>query len=150
MNYTRAPDRLQRSRKDHVIAGVCAGIADYLGVDTVLVRLVFALLFFSGVSILLYVALWIIMPEEPPVGDATLDRQLAEPQMIDADGRTPRARNQRFVVFAGTALIGWGMLLLLREFNVPGLGWVQGEVLMPLAVIAIGIALLLRKRPREE
>ena len=47
------------SSDERVIAGVCAGIAQTLGVDATLVRLVFALLALAGgAGILLYLALW--------------------------------------------------------------------------------------------
>jgi len=45
-----------------VLGGVCAGIADALGIDTFIPRLIFVLLFLSGGSgIAIYVILWIIM-----------------------------------------------------------------------------------------
>ncbi|MGZ4154695.1 MAG: PspC domain-containing protein, partial [Actinomycetota bacterium] len=48
--------RLTRSRANRIIAGVCAGLADYLGVDRVLVRIVFVVLAFgAGAGIALYV-----------------------------------------------------------------------------------------------
>jgi signal transduction histidine kinase len=50
----------QRSERDRVVAGVCGGIADALGVDPTLVRLVFAFLSLAGgAGILLYLALWV-------------------------------------------------------------------------------------------
>lgn len=64
------PTRLVRSRSDTMIAGVAGGIASYLGVDPVFVRLVFVLLGFSGVGIALYLILWLIMPLERTTGDA--------------------------------------------------------------------------------
>ena len=56
--------QLYRSESDKMIAGVCAGLAQYFGVDTAIVRLVFVLAVLSGVSPLVYVLLWIIMPTE--------------------------------------------------------------------------------------
>lgn len=57
--------RLMRSN-DRVLAGVCAGIADYLGFDPTMVRIAYAFLTlftcFSG--ILFYIVLWIVMPEK--------------------------------------------------------------------------------------
>jgi phage shock protein C len=56
--------RLTRPINDRMIAGVCSGLAQYLNVDVTIVRLVFVLaLFFSGVGPLVYIALWIVMPE---------------------------------------------------------------------------------------
>jgi len=57
---------LQRSRDDRMIAGVCGGLADWLGWDPTLVRILFVLVsFFSAAfpGILIYVILWILMPE---------------------------------------------------------------------------------------
>ena len=58
--------RLYRSRKSQVVAGVCAGLAEYFNVDANLVRLVFAVVavFTAGVGVLLYLAAWVILPEE--------------------------------------------------------------------------------------
>jgi phage shock protein C len=58
--------RLYRSRDDQMIAGVCAGLAEYLDVDPVLVRLAMVLFTLAGGSgIIIYIIAWIIMPERP-------------------------------------------------------------------------------------
>ena len=55
--------RLMRSETDRMIAGVCGGLAEYLNVDPVLVRLAFVVLgLASGVGLVLYVLLWLLMP----------------------------------------------------------------------------------------
>lgn len=57
--------RLYRARDGRVVAGVCAGLAAYLGVDPTLVRLGFALVtVFGGLGVLLYLCAWIVIPEE--------------------------------------------------------------------------------------
>lgn len=57
--------RLHRSRKGQMIAGVCAGLAEHFGVDVNLVRLGFAVFtIFFGVGVLIYLAAWVILPEE--------------------------------------------------------------------------------------
>jgi len=57
--------RLYRSRKGQLIAGVCAGLAEHFGIDVNLVRLAFAVFtIFFGVGVLIYLAAWIILPEE--------------------------------------------------------------------------------------
>ena len=56
--------RLVRVREDRMVFGVAAGVADYLNIDPVLVRLLFVLLFFaSGWGALIYIVLAIVMPE---------------------------------------------------------------------------------------
>ncbi|HKB30784.1 MAG TPA: PspC domain-containing protein [Streptosporangiaceae bacterium] len=57
--------QLHRSREGRIVAGVCAGLADYFGVDANLVRLVFAALtFLAGMGVLLYLVAWLIIPEQ--------------------------------------------------------------------------------------
>ena len=57
--------RLFRSQ-DSIIAGVCAGLAEYFGLDTSLVRIgTLILILFGGLSIWAYIILWIVIPEEP-------------------------------------------------------------------------------------
>ena len=63
--------RLTRSNTDRVIAGVCGGIANYLNVDPALVRLGFVLLvWLGGLSPLVYLVLWAVLPTENMVGQA--------------------------------------------------------------------------------
>lgn len=58
--------KLYRSRKDRVFAGVCGGIAEYLGIDSTVIRLItFLLIVPGGLSIWVYIALAIIIPSEP-------------------------------------------------------------------------------------
>ena len=58
------PKRLYRSSKHRVIAGVCGGIAEYLDVDPVVVRLIWILFtLFYGVGLLFYIIAWLIVPE---------------------------------------------------------------------------------------
>ncbi len=67
--------RLYRSRGDRRVAGVCAGIADYLGVDVSLVRIawvVFAIA--GGPGVLLYIIMAAIVPEEPEFVQATAEK----------------------------------------------------------------------------
>lgn len=61
-----ASKRLCRSRQNRTLAGVCGGIAEYLGWDPTLVRvawIVFVLL--GGSGVLAYLILWLVMPESP-------------------------------------------------------------------------------------
>ncbi len=56
--------RIMRSSTDRMIGGVCGGIGNYLGVDPTLVRIGFVLLTLAGVSPLLYVVLWVVLPSD--------------------------------------------------------------------------------------
>ena len=60
-----AINQLRRSRSDRWIGGVCGGISLITGVDSWIWRMLFALLFlFGGTGALLYILLWIFVPNE--------------------------------------------------------------------------------------
>jgi phage shock protein C len=64
-NNASGGKRLLRLRNGRMVAGVCAGLAVYFGVDVNLVRLGFGVLsVFYGLGILVYVIAWAILPEE--------------------------------------------------------------------------------------
>lgn len=57
----------RRPLNDRVIGGVCAGIAQFFNIDTVVVRLLmFLLVFFGTLSLWVYIILWIVMPSDEP------------------------------------------------------------------------------------
>jgi len=57
---------LSRPRDDRLVAGVCSGIARRFGLSATTVRLLFVLsLLLPGPQVLVYLALWVLMPEEP-------------------------------------------------------------------------------------
>lgn len=59
------PSKLRKSRYDKMLAGVCGGIAQFLGWNSTLVRILYVLfVFFSfGTAILVYFVLALIMPD---------------------------------------------------------------------------------------
>lgn len=65
VNITIMEKRLRRSHTDRVLAGVCGGIANYLNADPVAIRLAAILLtVLAGMSLWVYIIMWIIMPED--------------------------------------------------------------------------------------
>ena len=70
--------KLYRSKKNRVISGVCAGIAEYLNIDPTIVRLVYILLtIFTAVApfVLIYLVMWIIVPERPEFIDTDINKK---------------------------------------------------------------------------
>jgi phage shock protein PspC (stress-responsive transcriptional regulator) len=60
------PRKLYRSRTDRKLAGVCGGLSQYFNTDATLIRVLFVVLtVLGGSGLLLYLALWIIVPNEP-------------------------------------------------------------------------------------
>lgn len=134
--------RLYRSRRDRMLGGVAGGLGRYLGFDPVIARVLFIVLVLgTGVGVLLYLLLWIVIPLEPE-GLASL-----EPG-FESGGRHYRrlnAREQSLLI--GGALIALGVILLAREFGL--LWWVSLRRLWPLLLVAAGLALLV-DRARSE
>jgi phage shock protein PspC (stress-responsive transcriptional regulator) len=90
------PRRLYRSRDDRMIAGVCGGLADYFGIDPVIVRVAaVALVFAGGAGLLAYIAAWLLVPE-----------QGTEPAA--ATGRTATIVGAIALVLAVAALLPFG------------------------------------------
>jgi phage shock protein C len=70
MNSGNGTKTLVRSRKGRMVAGICAGVAEYFGWDVTLVRVIVAVIavLTGGAGLLAYLAAWAIIPEE---GDKT-------------------------------------------------------------------------------
>jgi phage shock protein C len=63
---TESTHRLYRSGKDRILGGVCGGIAEYLGIDPVIIRILWIIGTLAwGFGILLYIIFWIIIPRNP-------------------------------------------------------------------------------------
>lgn len=125
---TGAPARpLTRSRSDRMVAGVCGGLAEYLGLDSVWVRLAFVVLTIvsGGAALLGYVVAWIVIPEGDGVG--------APPE---------KRPGGSIVVGALLVMVGVGALV---DRLVP---WLD-RIFWPIAIIALGVALILRGRGRD-
>ena len=120
------PRELRRRPRQGPIAGVCAGIADYFGVDVVIVRIAAVVLAFSGPGVLAYILAWIFVPA---VHD---DAPLAT---TDGAGGSDRGAQIFGIILLGVALsILWG-------------GWWSPfrRWLFPLALIGLGAWLILRR-----
>ena len=136
--------RLVRSKDEQIITGVCGGLANYLGVDPVLVRLAFLLLIpAGGIGVPLYFILMIIMPSEE---DIDLSQSEIVEKNIEGLGETVTSSVERArqhpngPAIAAVLLIVMGVYFLLEN-----LGFVSGSLFWPLALILLGIFLLVRR-----
>ncbi|MBO5787293.1 MAG: PspC domain-containing protein [Bacteroidaceae bacterium] len=57
-------NKLYRSSQNKMLAGVCAGVADFFGLDIKIVRLVWFIALLFGAGAILYIILWIVVPEK--------------------------------------------------------------------------------------
>ena len=119
-----------------MLAGVAGGIADHLGVPVKSIRLLFILsTVFGGFGVLIYGALWFLMPPAARDEPRTPGAAWAE----HTGRRTSRSRSRREDVGQLTALVvlGCGVLLLLQT---AGLG--VGRLFWPLVFAVAGLALI--------
>ncbi|HOW91303.1 MAG TPA: PspC domain-containing protein [Anaerolineaceae bacterium] len=144
-------NRLIRTLQDRIIGGVCGGLARYLNIEVVLVRLFFVVFtLVGGIGPLVYIILWIIVPSEEQVSGAG-----AQPYSVDGEVIKERAENfkDEFVemvnrpnkktgLYIGSALILIGAYIFLKNLNIPWLAWVNNNVILAGLVIIAGVALL--------
>jgi len=139
---------LFRSRKDRVIGGVAGGIARSLNVDPAIVRLIFALMIIvGGGGILLYLILWIAIPEEPfqfyqeseAAGGPNPVNEAASPDSPIPQVVYPPRRNNGALI-AGLILIAIGAIFLADRF-LPNIR-IHLHDFWPLIIVLAGIALI--------
>jgi phage shock protein C len=80
--------RITRSRSDRMIAGVAGGLAAAFGIDPLFVRIGFIVLtLLNGIGALLYLALWLIVPNDGAItaGRSTVQEAVSEMQAFVED-----------------------------------------------------------------
>jgi phage shock protein C len=128
------PKRLYRSKKDKVVSGVCGGLGGYLNLDPVVIRVIWLALFFlGGTGFLAYLIAWILIPETETEED--------DP------GKVERKTDSTKII--GLVLIALAIIWLGKMFGWYYIGGFPWEWLAPLALVALGIALLLRPKVHE-
>lgn len=60
-----ATKRLYRSNTDRILGGVCGGIAEHMNADSTIVRIIFVIALCTGLSLIAYLILWVIIPLKP-------------------------------------------------------------------------------------
>jgi phage shock protein C len=58
-----ARGRLTRSTRNHMIAGVCGGLAEYYGISSTRIRWAFVVFGLFGAGEIVYIVLWIVVPK---------------------------------------------------------------------------------------
>lgn len=149
-------ERLVKSKTDHVVWGVCGGLAEYFKVDSVIVRLAFVVLvLIDGIGILLYIILAIIMPAEEQAGLPQKDvieqnvQDVAEEvkgTFENIEKETPTQQKTQYAQWLGVILILLGAYFLLESLHL--LSWVRFDIFWSLLLILIGIVLLVKRAVR--
>ena len=128
-----SPQRLRRDTSEGKIAGVAAGIGNDVGVDPVVIRLIFVLLVFAGgFGALAYLIAWLVIPPQDE----------SQPISPELQRRLPGSRwNWRAVLGAVALTIG-----LFAFLGSAGAWWPPDIGAWPIILIVIGAGLLLLRR----
>jgi phage shock protein C len=143
--------RLERSSSDKALTGVAGGMADYLDVDPVLVRVGWVVLCFAtaGIAFVAYIVMALVMPREGSDGGAqeTVVENM-EDLAEDASelGRRLGERRERTRNFFAIGLIVVGAVALLANLGV--FSFIDWNLIWPVALIAVGGAFLYTRMRR--
>jgi len=143
--------KLLRSQQDRILGGVCGGLAKYLRIDTVLVRLFFIVFtLVGGIGPLVYIILWIVVPSEEQFASGggkayTIDGEVVKEKVgmfKDEFVNAVNKPNKKTGLYLGGGLILIGAYILLKNMNVPWLSWLNNNVILAGLIILAGVALL--------
>jgi phage shock protein C len=131
--------KLTRSQSDKMLAGVCGGLAAYLGIDSTIVRLAFLLLIpASGLGLLVYLILAAIMPADASAEGEENRIKIHVQETTGGETATrPRRAHPQGPTIAGILLVLVGLYLLL---DIPVV------VFWSLLLVGLGALLVLRRR----
>ena len=129
--------QLFRNEQKGKIGGVCAGLGEYFEVDITLIRALFlvALLGF-GSGFLMYVILWIVLPERSQTFQESNINETFEANQSTVFPKESKLKKEN--VIGALVLITLGVIFLADEF----IPWISFQKLWPLILISIGIGML--------
>jgi phage shock protein PspC (stress-responsive transcriptional regulator) len=140
--------KLYRSVSDRMVGGVCGGLGVFLRIDPIFIRLLFVLLLFgSDFGFILYLLLWILIPEEGKAygfKDESFGTKIKS-MGDDIQGAVTQPHPQSGLI-VGIGLIVIGGLLFIDRLDLNWLDWFDFDILWPVLLIVGGITLLFRKR----
>lgn len=138
--------KLFRSETNRVIAGVAGGLGEYFGIDPILIRLILVLTtIFGGSGILIYIVLWIIIPNENDIAKDSKDtmkqnaEELKTKARAFAEGFKGMSSENHPRNWFGFIVIVLGLLFLFDN-----LGFLRFHLFWPLLLIALGLFLLFK------
>ena len=138
--------RLHRIRSQAMLGGVCAGLGKYFSIDPTIVRLVFVVLaVFTGIGVLLYLALWFLLPvEDDPqseMGYSSQEFGVRGQRFGKEVSDMFTRRRENTIRLVGIGLVVLGVVLFLRALIPDVFIWID-RINGPLFLIAMGAILL--------
>jgi phage shock protein PspC (stress-responsive transcriptional regulator) len=151
---------LYRSTTDVIFGGVAGGLADYIGTDSALIRIIFIFLTLAGGSgVLLYFIMWLIVPKQSKIDQEALTKETLEENAREIESKAKEAvesikkgsskstqenQDKNYVPeqrrnWLGIGLVVIGALLLMQNLQIINRG-----MFWPLALMLVGLMILLR------
>ncbi len=135
-------NRLYRSESDKKVAGVCGGIAEYFGIDSTIIRLLWLIsIVVYGTGLLIYIIAAIIMPTREDINTRVNPHknsdEINKQKSGTFSGSFDKEKNRKFF---GYTLIIIGTILLSKRFMV--LRWLDFKFLFPIILIILGVFML--------
>jgi len=136
MTTVKANKVLERSEANRVVAGVCGGLGEFLGIDPTIVRWAFVIFtLFGGSGVLVYLVLWLLIPS--PAG-ALVDKKNLEEGVTKIK---KYAENHNPGKILGLFLLVIGVIFLLDNL---GIHFFYLNRLWPLVLVGLGIYIFTR------
>jgi phage shock protein PspC (stress-responsive transcriptional regulator) len=124
-----------------MIGGVAGGLAEYFDIDPVITRAIFIVLFFAwGTSLLAYIILWIIVPDERKLWERNNPGNSDTSERNDVPDEVYEAKRGKRKNFLAYVLIILGAALLVHRFII----WIELDFVIPVLLIIAGTYMLYR------
>lgn len=131
---------LYRSEENKVVAGICGGFGEYLGIDPVILRIIIVLMaVFGGGGVIIYLILWIVIPSKSQSNKKS--EEYIKENVEDIKTKSENlAKNGNGRVFGGILLVILGLVFLSE--NLGFYVFHNACKFWPVALIALGISVL--------
>lgn len=138
-------NRLVRPVNGRILAGVCAGLADWIGLDVTIVRLIFlVLLVMTGSGLLFYIILWVVVPSSNEMPGSQSDWSSRAGQVRDDFIQATSKPNMEAMKLFGGVLVALGVFFLVKEIRPEWFYWANRGVMWAVVLIAVGAIFVVR------
>jgi phage shock protein PspC (stress-responsive transcriptional regulator) len=142
---------ISRSRQNRILGGVAAGLAEYLSIDAIVVRVLFVVsVLFSGIGVLLYLIMWMVIPEERFEPYSNINDN-----GVNNSNNTENANDINFTITQNKKNDGkvvFGIILIVVGFFFLGIevfSFINFKDLIPILLVGAGIYLVWNSKSKR-
>jgi phage shock protein C len=146
--------KLYRSKSDRVIFGICGGLGEYFEVDSLILRILFILLTFTGGSgIVIYLILAVIIPnsEGKKVKSKEIKEVISDTQEKTQDLAERIKENSNWIKnvknVIGLVIVSMGLNILFEQvFSINLFSYINWGIVFSLIAVAIGVVIIVNNK----